>query len=192
MNKNLNNVLQKGETLLWHSAAKPFPLLDSHQRNGARILLQWVAAAALTVGVLWAYTSNNEAASPKFIVAMLVVGALILLAPIREWKTLLGQQYLITDRRVLVLRGKNTVFSMPLSAMEGWRVVEDECPAPCLVFGPEIYEDIGKQLRWRAAHPKENLSSTEENGSTGLVFYSLADAPAAIALLEQLTGTKAA
>lgn len=192
MEKKLNNVLQKGETVLWHSAADPFPLLDSHQRNGSRIILQWVAAVALTAGVLWAYTSNNEAGSPKFITAMLVVGALILLAPVREWKTLLGQQYLITDRRVMVVRGKNTVFSMALSGMEGWRVVEDECPAPCLVFGPEIFEDIGKQLRWRAAHPKERPSSPEEDNSTGLVFYNLADAPAAITLLEQLTDTKAA
>lgn len=192
MDKNLNNVLQKGETVLWHSAANPFPLLDSHQRNGARIILQWVAAVVLTAGVLWAYTSNNGGASPKFITAMLVVGALILLAPIREWKTILGQQYLITDRRIIVLRGKNTVFSMAVSSLEGWRVVEGECPAPCLVFGPEIYEDIGKQLRWRAAHPKERLSSGEEDNSTGLVFYNLADASAAVTLLEQLTDTKAA
>ena len=114
MDKNLNNVLHKGETVLWHSAANPFPLLDSHQRNGARIILQWVAAVVLTAGVLWAYTSNNEGASPKFITAMLVVGALVLLAPIREWKTILGQQYLITDRRIMVLREYTALESQTL------------------------------------------------------------------------------
>ena len=192
MDKNLDKILLKGEKVLWRGASAPFPLLDKRQKNGPKIMAQWIATAVITAGLLWAYLANNQPASPFFVSAVLIIAALVAMSPVLEWKNVQTQQYVITDQRVLLVQHRSSVFSMQLNRIDDFRLVEDESPYPCLVIGTALYEDIGKQLRWRSCHPKSDLASTEEDNLMGLVLYNLKDAADTAALLNRLLTSDAA
>lgn len=192
MDKKLDSILLEGEKALWSGASAPFPLLDKRQKNGAKILLQWIATVVLAAGLLWAYLLNNQPASPVFVGGVLAIALLVILSPILERRNVMAQRYVITDRRVLLIQQFNSVVSLQLDHIDDFRLVEDESPYPCLVIGTSLYGDIGKQLRWRSCHPKINLSSSETNNLEGLVFYNLKDARETAALLNRLLTSSAA
>lgn len=192
MDKNLDKILLKGEKVLWSGTSAPFPLLDKRQKNGPKIVAQWIATVVITAGLLWAYLSNNQPGSPVFVGGVLFVAALVALSPVLEWKNVQAQRYVITDRRVLLIQRFSSVFSIRLDHIDDFRLVEGESPYPCLVIGTALYEDIGKQLRWRSCHPKSNLSSSEMDNLEGLVLYNLKDAGDTAALLNRLLTSDAA
>ena len=192
MDKNLDKILLRGEKVLWSGTSAPFPLLDKRQKNGPKIVAQWIATVVITAGLLWAYLSNNQPGSPVFVGGVLFVAALVALSPVLEWKNVQAQRYVITDRRVLLIQRFSSVFSIRLDHIDDFRLVEDESPYPCLVIGTALYEDIGKQLRWRSCHPKSNLSSSEMDNLEGLVLYNLKDAGDTAALLNRLLTSDAA
>lgn len=191
MDKNLDKFLLNGEKVLWSGVSAPFPLLDKRQKNGTKVLLQWVAAVVLAGALLWAYLVNNHPASPVFVGGVVLIAALVILAPVLERKKVQGQRYVITDRRALLIQG-GSVYSMGLDHIDDFRLVEDESPYPCLVIGTAVYEDIGKQLRWRSCHPKSNLTSGASDNLEGLVIYNLKDAKETAALLNRLLTSDAA
>ena len=192
MDKNLDKILLKNEKVLWSGASAPFPLLDKRQKNGLKILIRWAAAAILSVALLWAYVGSNEEYSGKFVWGVLLVASFVVLSPMMEQDNVMALRYVITDRRVLLIRRGDTVSSLPLSRIDDFRLVTDESPEPCLVIGTALYEDIGRQLRWRSCHPKTTSSTSAADNLEGLVLYNLPDAEDAAALLDRLLTSDAA
>ena len=78
------------------------------------------------------------------------------------------------------------------TAMLGDKLLTDMAAGQCLVLGECLFPEIHKQLRWRACHPKTDMQSTSQGGATGLVFYSVNNADAAVSLLKKSTGKAAA
>ena len=70
-------------------------------------------------------------------------------------------------------------------------MLTDMAAGQCLVLGECLFPEINKQLRWRACHPKTDMQSTSQGNATGLVFYSVSNADAAVALLTKSAGKAA-
>ena len=192
MDKTLEQTLLTGEKVLWSGASAPFPLLDKRQKNGPKIVAQWIATVVITAGLLWAYLSNNQPGSPAFVGGVLFVAALVALSPVPEWKNVQAQRYVITDRRVLLIQRFSSVFSIRLDHIDDFRLVEGKTPEGTLVLGSAVFEDIDRQLRWRACHPKTNVQSDgPSDRAQGLVFFSVSDSKKAADCLRQQMGRAA-
>ena len=167
MDKKLDSILLEGEKALWSGASAPFPLLDKRQKNGLKIVAQWIATVVVTTGLLWAYLANNDPASPVFVVGVLVVAALVALSPVLEWNNVRAQRYVITDRRVLLIQRFSSVFSIRLDHIDDFRLVEDESPYPCLVIGTALYATLLLTKVFvqhdPAAAPLEQTEAAEED-----------------------------
>ena len=73
-----------------------------------------------------------------------------------------------------------------------FRLVEGKAQEGTLVLGSVIFEDIDRQLRWRACHPKTNAQSDgPSDRAQGLVFFSVSDSKNAAGCLRQQTGRAA-
>ena len=60
------------------------------------------------------------------------------------------------------------------------------------LLGSGIFEDIDRQLRWRACHPKTNVQSDgPSDRAQGLVFFSVSDSKKAADCLQQQMGRAA-
>ena len=58
-----------------------------------------------------------------------------------------------------------------------------------LVVGSRVFEDIKRQLRWRACHPKTNVQSDGPmDKAEGLVLFSVSDSKKAADCLRQQLG----
>ena len=77
-----------------------------------------------------------------------------------------------------------TFYSMELNGIDELRRVSLHGEADTLVMGGIIMEDIRKQLRWRACHPKTDMQGQKkQDEALGMVFYGIRDADLAESLL---------
>ena len=79
--------------------------------------------------------------------------------------------------------------SMELDGIDGFRTVTGKTEYGSLVLGSCIFEDIRRQLRWRACHPKTNVQSDGPmDKAEGLVLFSVSDSKKAADCLRQQLG----
>lgn len=191
MEKELNEYLREGETVRWSGRTAPFPLMGERTRE--QIIFKWVATAAATCALLGTYCSRDGALSWKFIGLVVFVALLIIATPWIEQGSIMKQKYFVTNQRVIFLMRDKSMFYMELSELDGVQRVSLNGEADTLVLGSVIFEDIRRQLRWRACHPKTNLQGQEgQDKAIGLVLYGIRDADIAQSLLQQATAVKSA
>lgn len=180
--KELNEYLRKGENVRWSGRTAPFPLLGDRARE--QIVLKWVVTAALTCGFLWLYCARDQAVNGKLIALVVLVAGLVIVSPWMEQRSIMGQQYFITDQRAILMSRDKTFYSMELNGIDELRRVSLHGEADTLVMGGIIMEDIRKQLRWRACHPKTDMQGQKkQDEALGMVFYGIRDADLAESLL---------
>ena len=180
--KELNEYLRKGENVRWSGRTAPFPLLGDKSRE--QIVLKWAVTAALTCGFLWLYCARDQAVNGKFIALVVLVAGLVIASPWMEQRSIMGQQYFITDQRAILMSRDKTFYSMELNDIDELRRVSLHGEADTLVMGGIIMEDIRKQLRWRACHPKTDMQGQKkQDEALGMVFYGIRDADLAESLL---------
>lgn len=182
--------LRGGEQVRWHGTTKPFPLLERDARF--LILGKWIGTVLVSAGILGLYISNNPEWSWNVVGLVLLVAALLIVSPFLEKRSVLGQEYWITDQRAIFMSRDRTFYSMELSDIDDFRLVEDKTQEGTLVLGSGIFEDIDRQLRWRACHPKTNVQSDgPSDRAQGLVFFSVSDSKKAADCLRQQMGRAA-
>lgn len=180
--KELNEYLRKGETVRWSGRTAPFPLLGDKSRE--QIVLKWAVTAALTCGFLWLYCGRDQAVNGKFIALVVLVAGLVIASPWMEQRSIMSQQYFITDQRAILMSRDKTFYSMELNGIDELRRVSLQGEADTLVMGGPVMEDIRKQLRWRACHPKTDMQGQKkQDEALGMVFYGVRDADLAESLL---------
>ena len=180
--KELNEYLRKGENVRWSGRTAPFPLLGDKSRE--QIVLKWAVTAALTCGFLWLYCARDQAVNGKFIALVVLVAGLVIASPWMEQRSIMGQQYFITDQRAILMSRDKTFYSMELNGIDELRRVSLHGEADTLVMGGIIMEDIRKQLRWRACHPNTDMQGQKkQDEALGMVFYGIRDADLAESLL---------
>ena len=180
--KTLDKTLRDGEQVLWSGKTEAFPLLTGDAR--VQILGKWIGTAVVVV--LLALYIANGGNGKGLIVGVLGVAALLLVSPFVERRNVLRQSYCITDQRVILISGDQTVYFMELDGIDGFRTVTGKTEYGSLVLGSCIFEDIRRQLRWRACHPKMDSQSGKTSGAAmGLVLFNLKDCRGAEELLRR-------
>ena len=185
MEQALKEFLNEGETILWSGKSEAFPLLDKQGGGGKKIVIKWIVVVVLAAALLLTYSANNDPVSPTFVLVVLAITAVLILSPFMEQRSVMGAHYWITDQHIILMLKNKSIFSMKLESMDGFRVVRDEAPNPCLVVGSRIFCDINKQLRWRCCHPLDHPSTSEDDNAQGIVFYNVKDSEQAETLLKQ-------
>lgn len=190
MEKALKDCLREHEEVCWQGVATEFPLLDN--TNKRSILLKWILTVAIAGAVLIPYLGNQEAMRVSFIGLVALIVVLVLVSPIVERWSLQQQRYWITNQRAILMTRDKSIFYMELDQIDGYKLLSDMAAGQCLVLGECIFPEINKQLRWRACHPKTDMQTTGNGKAMGLIFYSVSNADAAVALLEKRAGKAAA
>ena len=181
--KTLDKTLRDGEQVLWRGKTEVFPLLAGDAR--VQILGKWIGTAAAATILLALYIANGGNGK-GLIVGVLGVAALLLVSPFVERRNVLRQSYCITDQRVILISGDQTVYFMELDGIDGFRTVTGKTEYGSLVLGSCIFEDIRRQLRWRACHPKMDSQGGKTSGTAmGLVLFNLKDCRGAEELLRR-------
>ena len=182
--KGLAGYLHKGEQVRWHGTSKDFPLLAKDTKT--QIIVKWIAAVVLCGGFDGLYIKNNPEFSMGMVCAVLLIGVLVVASPFLEKRKVLGQEYWITDERAILRTKDGSFFSVKLDGLDAFRLVKDKTQEGTLVLGGLIFEDINRQLRWRACHPKTDVQSDgAADEAQGLVFYNVGDSKAAADCLRQ-------
>lgn len=180
--QELRRHLRKGETVLWQSQPKAFPLLEGRMRT--RILVEWFLAVAAAVWFFYMERSNpNFGLGVKVLVAL--VAAAVILSPVVERYSLKKQQYFLTDQRAVLVGGDRAFYYIDFDQIDRWEVVEDVAQGECIAMGGVILEEVRKQLRWQSCHPKIDLQEARSDGEVlGMVFYLPRDVDRALELLK--------
>lgn len=178
----LEGVLRQGEQIRWRSGTREFPLLEKGESG--KIIGKWVSTVIATAVLLVLYTGQGRDWSGKAVAVILLVAALLVISPVIEQHSLLGQRYWITDQRAILMTWDQTFYYMELSDIDGFRLLRDRTSGDCLVLGKCLFGEEDKQLRWRACHPKTDSQNDGRRGQAqGLIFFSVEDGAAAAAYL---------
>ena len=164
--------LRQGEQVRWQSGTKDFSLLEKGERW--KIIGKWIGTVAAAAAILALYTGQGREWSIKTVAAILVIAVLLLLSPVIERRSLLGQRYWITDQRAILMTRDQTFYYMELLEIDDFQLLRDRTAGDCLVLGGCLFEEVDRQLRWRACHPKTDSQSGSRRGTAqGLVFFSV-------------------
>lgn len=180
----LHQYLRDGEQVCWQSKTENFPLLE----NDAKwlILGKWIGTVVVTFAILMLYIGNNPGWSVKVVGLVLLVAALLVVSPIVERSSVLRQRYWITDQRVILMARDRSFYYMELSEIDDFQVVKGKTAHDCLVLGSCLFEEINRQLRWRACHPKTDVQSDgNADQAMGMVLFNVSNGEGAAAHLRQ-------
>ena len=92
---------------------KPFPLLERDAK--VLILAKWIGSVTVSAIILALYMSNNPDWSLKVVGVILLIAALLVISPFMEKRSIMGQEYWITDQRAVLLSRDRTFYSIELS-----------------------------------------------------------------------------
>lgn len=191
MEKEFMEYLRENEQVRWEGKPAEFPLMEEVSRK--QILRTWILTVAVCAALLGCYLSRFSDYSVGFIGIVIIVGCLVIASPFLERGGLQKCRYWITDQRVILMARDKSFYWMELSAIDEFQLVQSLTVHPCLVLGGEIFEDVPKQLRWRACHPKMDLQGCEnEDCAVGLILYNVENVQEAVALLESRPRKEAA
>ncbi len=179
MEKALKEALFDGEQVLWESGTQQFRLLDG--KEGRKTLIQWVLSTVFCAGFTILRVSQG-AVSIKFFLIILAVYALLMLAPVVSYRQLLGLRCYLTGGRAIQIKKDGSVYSMKLDGAPA--KLFPIGPGAAIAIGSAVIEEGDKQLRWRALHALENAGKFDGCNASGLVFYNVERAEAAMQLLQ--------
>lgn len=179
--KELQKKLRENESILWQSGPKAFPLLEGRFKN--KILGEWIVTLILAAWFLYIEQGNpNFGTGMKILV--LVVAVVVMVSPVVEKYNLKRQKYYLTDQRAIVLTADNSLYYMNYDQIDDAIVIHDVADSTCIAMGSAILDNVRKQLRWQACHPKIDLQEADKRGEAlGLVFYVPEGAEQALKLM---------
>lgn len=180
--QTLQSALRQGEQVLWSGKSAAFPLLAGDSK--LQIIGRWVGTIVGAAAILALYVGNAGGRSMGAILGVLAVAAVIMVSPFVEQRSVLRQFYCITNQRVILISGDQTIYYMALDKVDEVRTVTGKTEYGTLAVGSIVFEDIKHQLRWRGCHPKMDAQSGRTSGEAqGLVLFNLRDCRAAEVLL---------
>ena len=168
----IERYLREGERICWQSGTAPFPLLESGERW--KIIGKWIGTVVATAALLALYIGQGREWSVKAVALILLIAVLMLLSPVIERRSLLGQRYWITNQRAILMTMDQTFYYMELSEIDDFQLLRDRTVGDCLILGGCLFEEVDRQLRWRACHPKTDIQNDSQRGlAQGLAFFSV-------------------
>ena len=168
----IERYLREGERICWQSGTAPFPRLESGERW--KIIGKWIGTVVATAALLALYIGQGREWSVKAVALILLIAVLMLLSPVIERRSLLGQRYWITNQRAILMTRDQTFYYMELSEIDDFQLLRDRTAGDCLILGGCLFEEVDRQLRWRACHPKTDIQNDSQRGlAQGLAFFSV-------------------
>ena len=158
----LESHLRQGERVCWQSGTKAFPLLEKGE--SWKIIGKWIGTVAAAAALLALYTGQGREWSVNAVAVILLIAVLMLLSPVIERYSLLGQRYWITDQRAILMTRDQTFYYMELLEIDDFQLLRDRTAGDCLVLGGCLFEEVDRQLRWRACHPKTDIQNDSQRG----------------------------
>ena len=181
--QELNHNLRTGEDILWESAPEKFPLLEGKLK--LRILGEWIITVLFAAWLFYVERDQPGFGTGVKALVLLVAGA-ILLSPFVEHWSLKRQKYYLTDQRAILVSSDNTLYYMDYDQIDDCRLIRGIAQGDCIAMGGAIMEDVRRQLRWQACHPKMDLQGTNIRGEAlGMVFYLPAGAEKMVHLMRE-------
>lgn len=172
--KLAEKALKAGEEICWRGEAVPFKLIEKDSRKS--LLIRTIVGVLGSIVMLGSCFINNDGklGFPLLIVALLM---LMVFAPMFEANSLREYRYFLTNRRAIIVTDDGTVYCMDLKHVDQITVLAGHSIGDSLVLGSAMLRDLKKQqLRWLAAHPRENPVSLDGNLGAGMIFYSIKNA----------------
>ncbi|MDD5931475.1 MAG: hypothetical protein PUC45_03310 [Oscillospiraceae bacterium] len=167
--EELRRHLRPGEKLLWESAPEYFPLLEGKMMP--RILGEWIITTGLAAWLLYVERDNPNFGT-GIVCLVLLVAAAIIAAPLMEYYNLRKQAYYLTDQRAILMTGDKTFYYMDLDRIDAVEVIRGVADGGCIAMGGCILQEVRRQLRWQACHPRTDLQAADSSGEAlGMVFY---------------------
>lgn len=183
MDKKLKEYLRENEQVCWQGHPESFPILEGSLKN--KILRTWIVTAVVLCGILVWYFGYAEK-NTGVLGLVIIIAALIMVSPFMEKRNLQGQNYWITNQRVILRTRDNSFYYMNLDEIDEIQVVRNKTDNGCLALGSIVFEDVDKQLRWRACHPKEDMQGRGDSECVlGMILYDLKDVDRAAELLKK-------
>lgn len=180
----IEGYLRPGEQVRWQSGTTAFPLLEKGE--SVKIVGKWIGTVVATAVLLVLYTGQGREWSVKAVAVILLIAVLLILSPMIERRSLLGQRYWITDQRAILMTRDQTFYYMELSDIDDFQLLQDRTAGDCLVLGGCLLEEVDRQLRWRACHPKTDVQNDSQRGvAQGLAFFSVENGAGAVECLRQ-------
>lgn len=180
----LERYLRQGERVRWQSGTTSFPLLEKGE--SWKIIVKWAGTVLATAALLALYIGQGQEWSIKAVAVILLIAAVMLLSPVIERRSLLGQRYWITDQRAILMTRDQTFYYMELSEIDDFQLLRNRTTGDCLVLGGCLFEEVERQLRWRSCHPKTDSQNDGRRGEAlGLAFFSVEDGAGAAECLRQ-------
>ena len=183
--KHLDFFLRPDEHVLWHGRPRAFGITDG--KEGKAVLMQWILSAVFIFGFLGLVLAYGRATAPV-IGLLLILLAILVCAPILSYRAVSAQEYVITDQRVMTIKRDGCANAIERENVDDCKLMPLDFKGMSLVVGSCLFPEGGKQLRWRALHPKLGRYAKSDDGLTvaeGLVFYNIPDADAALKLLRK-------
>lgn len=178
------NYLREGEQVRWQSGTKPFALLEKGE--SWKIIGKWIGTVVVTIVLLALYTGQGREWDAKAVALILLIAVLMLLSPLFERYSLLGQRYWITDQRAVLMTRDRTFYYMELPEIDDFQLLRDKTAGDCLVLGSCLFGEVDRQLRWRSCHPKTDSQNDGRRGEAqGLAFFSVENGTGAADCLRQ-------
>lgn len=191
MDQKLKKYLKEGETVRWQGKPEQFQLLEGAYR--IRILVQWILSVLICGGTMAVYLAMDTEKNTGVIALLALVALVLIASPLVERRNLQGQHYWITNQRVILMCRNHSFYYIPLQDVDTCRVIRDQTEWPCLVIGSAVLEDIDKQLRWRACHPKVDTEVKNSGDcAVGMILYGIKNPDGALQLLRPYTQESAA
>lgn len=181
--RNLDTLLHPGETVVWHSATKPFGILDGREGNSVR--LQWIISTVCVLaflGLVVAYGNPR----PIVIGILLLLLAILILAPVASYRLICSQEYVITNERAMIVKPGVGAYAINRAELDDCQLMKLSHPGEALAIGGSLRPEGNRQLRWRSLHPKLGRYAKSSDGLTyaeGIVFYNISDGSQAAQLL---------
>ena len=91
-------------------------------------------------------------------------------------RALIAQEAIVrqAQERAQEVTSQAQIKARELPEIDDFQLLRDRAAGDCLVLGGCLFEEVDRQLRWRACHPKTDSQSGSRRGTAqGLVFFSV-------------------
>ncbi len=175
MEELLKGALDEGEKILWKGQPESFETLDKTHRSGyiRKCVITAVITAAILIAYIAAATSNGAGIKWGVIVIILVCAAYACLSPILTANQLRKQiMYVITDKRMMIIRGSVTSCAYDKIGIAAMR--KDSDGHSCLICGADGIKL--KPTKWRGDTVTGARSDVQTGECSSLVMYAVPEA----------------
>ena len=168
--------LYDGEQLLWVGKSEDFPVLDSTMKKPifTRLILTVVGFIVVLALYIYVAAATTTAISPVIIAVLALIFLYVGVLPWVDRRTIRKRRlYAVTDRRVLVRAGGNSMYSLNKAGLN-----MRECPADAkgcttILFGAATNRPDRKARITTIASLRDDAGEH----IIGLCFYNVANTP---------------